>query len=78
MEATIVWISNYGSAKYLSCHGFDGGGGTVWLYQGGNGGWWGCFGAIAELAAATSVGSKWVGGVNRGASHSVKQHMFCP
>ena len=23
MEATIVWISNYGSAKYLSCHGFE-------------------------------------------------------
>ena len=39
MEATIVWISNYGSTKYLSCHGFEGGGGRVWLTKVGNGGW---------------------------------------
>ena len=78
MEATIVWISNYGSAKYLSCHGFDGGGGRVWLYQSGEWGMVGAFGCYTDWAAATTVGSKWVGGVNRGAGHSVKRHMFCP
>ena len=41
MEATIVWISNYGSTKYLSCHGFEGGGGRVWLYHSGE---WGMVG----------------------------------
>ena len=39
MEATIPWIGTYGSTKYLSCHGFEGGGGRVWLTKVGNGAW---------------------------------------
>ena len=62
MEITILWISNYGCAKYVSCHDFDEGGGRVWLYQSGE---WGMVGGTPLEWVGCSVGTV-LGGIMLG------------